>query len=186
MTTRAGFQEDGSPPNRIRTQRFQWPEAKAGNLSRRRDPPGNKGKVGDNVPHVPPIPRECGPIEAPLEAIVDSVLEQIDQGITGPVLGESRIHSDQRQGSGLGALPKMTTETSEIGTNVTGQAIRSVPQQPPPPPNREAERTQGNIRLGGNSHPHLGRCGRSRQPLLDPAGAKSGHQYRENYRTLPH
>ena len=143
-----------------------------------------KCEVAHDVAHVPSGWIECAAVHAPLEAVVDSVLDEIDLAAARAVLGEAGVAADPRHCAGLQAAVQMTAGAAERIADVAGQAIACSQEERTAAKCRRAVRAIAQLNVGRNPEPHAwlgqtllgGRCRVERPPtgVLESRYQRSG------------
>ena len=96
-----------------------------------------KREIGDDVPHVRSGRIERPPVHAAAEAIIDAVLERLDDAAARTILRIPREHPDPR--AGLAApFVEVTGRAPQLVAHVARQAVTCRGHQRAPSPDRVA------------------------------------------------
>jgi len=143
-----------------------------------------KCEITHDVAHVASGWIESAAVHAPLEAVVDSVLYEIDLAAARAVLGEAGVASDPRHRPGLQAAVQMTAGAAERIADVAGQAVACSQEERAAAKCRRAVGAVAQLNVGGNPEPHAllgrtllgGRCRVERPPtgVLESRYQRSG------------
>ena len=123
MTARASGCESGFAARGIAFHRRQPWEALALHLGADGDSRREKCKIRDDVVHIFAGGVQTPTVHAALEAVVDSVFDQIDFSASRAVLRKSRVAPHPRHGVATQTAVEVTAGAAEGVTDVAGQAV---------------------------------------------------------------
>jgi hypothetical protein len=119
VAPRAGIRKYASTAVRITLERLETGKSLSLHLDADGHSAGQECEICHYVPHVPAGWNECRSIHAPAEAVVDSVLDQIDLPAPRAVLGISRECADPRHRIAAQSAVEMTTGAPQGIPDVT-------------------------------------------------------------------
>jgi len=123
MASRAGGSEYRHAAIEITIDRFEPREALTFHLRADWNSAGYEREIRNDVSHVPPGWSERFAIHASLEAVVYSILDEIDLSAPGSILRESRVAPDPGHGVSTKTVVEMAAGASESVADIVRQAV---------------------------------------------------------------
>lgn len=138
MASHAGGSEYRHATIEITIDRFEPREALTFHLRADWNSAGYEREIRNDVSHVPPGWSERFAIHASLEAVVYSILDEIDLSAPGSILRESRVAPDPGHGVSAKPVVEMAARTPERIAHIAGQAVACREKDRAPAQGRDA------------------------------------------------